>query len=137
MIISFQMNKLAIIPIFFLTMCGTAPVTDPPAHACSPRLDGKPTYCPDERDLIVVPRDKITLPKEQAKGEIDITSPYHLQSLQMMFQRNMRKGEIEKNATTPSDAINNALMEFNNGSNDPTKSEELLQLPSNRDQPSG
>ena len=41
------MNKLAIIPIFFLTMCGTAPVTDPPAHACSPRLDGKPTYCPE------------------------------------------------------------------------------------------
>ena len=26
------MNKLAIIPIFFLTMCGTAPVT-PPSHA--------------------------------------------------------------------------------------------------------
>ena len=50
------MNKLAIIPIFFLTMCGTAPVVDPPAHACSPRLDGKPTYCPDERDLILVPK---------------------------------------------------------------------------------
>ena len=131
------MNKLAIIPIFFLTMCGTAPVTDPPAHACSPRLDGKPTYCPDERDLILVPRDKVTLPREAAQGEIDITSPYHLQSLQMMFQRNMRKGQIERNATTPSDAINNALMEFNNGSNDPTKSEELLQLPSDRDQPSG
>ena len=124
------MNKLAIIPIFFLTMCGTAPVTDPPAHACSPRLDGKPTYCPDERDLILLPR-------EEARGEIDITNPYHFQSLQMMFQRNMRKGEIERNATTPSDAINNALMEFNNGSNDPTKSEELLQLPSHRDQPSG
>ena len=131
------MNKLAIIPIFFLTMCGTAPVTDPPAHACSLPLDGSPANCPDERDLILVPRDKITLPKEQAKGEIDITSPYHLQSLQMMFQRNMRKGQIERNATTPSDAINNALMEFNNGSNDPTKSEELLQLPSYRDQPSG
>ena len=107
------------------------------AQACSPRLDGEPTYCPDERDLILVPRDKVTLPREEAKGEIDITSPYHLQSLQMMFQRNMRKGEIERNATTPSDAINNALMEFNNGSNDPTKSEELLQLPSYRDQPSG
>ena len=131
------MNKLALIPIFFLTMCGTAPVTDPPAHACSPRLDGKPTYCPDEKDLILVPMDKVTLPREEAKGEIDITSPYHLQSLQMMFQRNMRKGQIERNATTPSDAINNALMEFNNGSNDPTKSEELLQLPSHRDQPSG
>ena len=131
------MNKLAIIPIFFLTMCGTAPVTDPPAHACSLPLDGSPANCPDERDLILVPRDKVTLPREEARGEIDITSPYHLQSLQMMFQRNMRKGQIEKNATTPSDAINNALMEFNNGSNDPTKSEELLQLPSYRDQPSG
>ena len=133
------MNKLAIIPIFFLTMCGTAPVTDPPAHACSPRLDGEPTICPpfdvdlpkkDDRDIILVPR-------EEARGEIDITNPYHFQSLQMMFQRNMRRGEIERNATTPSDAINNALIEFNNGSNDPTKSEELLQLPSYRDQPSG
>ena len=129
-----QMNKLAIIPIFFLTMCGTAPVIDPPAHACSPRLDGKPTYCPDERDLILKP---VELPKEQLKGEIDIYNPHHWQSIQMMFQRNVRKGQIEKNATQPVDAINNALMEFNNGSNDPTKSEELLQLPSYRDQPSG
>ena len=29
--------------------------------------------------------------------------------------------------------LNNALLDFNNGSNDPTESEELLQLPSNRD----
>ena len=125
------MNKLAIIPIFFLTMCGTAPITDPPAHACSPRLDGKPTYCPDEKDLILKP---VELPKEQLKGEIDITNLYHFQSLQMMFQRNMRKGQIEKNATLPSDAINNALAEFNYGSNGSTESEELLQLPSNGDQ---
>ena len=123
------MNKLAIIPIFFLTMCGTAPVVDPPAHACSPRLDGKPTYCPDERDLILVPRDKVTLPKEQAKREIDITSPYHLQSLQMMFQRNMRKGQIERNATLPSDAINSALDDFwevQDGSDGSTEQEKLL-----------
>ena len=99
------------------------------AQACSPRLDGKPTYCPDERDLILVPRDKVTLPREEAKGEIDITSPYHLQSLQMMFQRNMRRGQIERNATIPSDAINNALDNFweqKDGSNGSTKSEELL-----------
>ena len=128
------MNKLAIIPIFFLTMCGTAPVVDPPAHACSLPLDGSPANCPDERDLILKP---VELPKEQLKGEIDIYNPHHWQSIQMMFQRNVRKGQIEKNATLPSDAINNALMEFNNGSNDPTKSEELLQLPSYRDQPSG
>ena len=135
MITSSRMIKYLALPLIIVGC--TAPVTDPPAHACSPRLDGKPTYCPDEKDLILVPRDKVTLPREQAKGEIDITSPYHLQSLQLMFQRNMRKGEIEKNATQPVDAINNALMEFNNGSNDPTKSEELLQLPSYRDQPSG
>ena len=125
------MNKLAIIPIFFLTMCGTAPVVDPPAHACSPRLDGKPTYCPpfdgdlpkkDDRDIILVPR-------EEARGEIDITNPYHFQSLQMMFQRNVRKGQIEKNATLPSDAINNALDNFweqEHGSDGSTKQEKLL-----------
>ena len=117
-------------------MCGTAPVTDPPAHACSPRLDGEPTICPpfdvdlpkkDDRDIILVPR-------EEARGEIDITNPYHFQSLQMMFQRNMRRGQIEKNATLPSDAINSALAEFNYGSNGSTESEELLQLPSNGNQ---
>ena len=116
------MNKLAIIPIFFLTMCGTAPVVDPPAHACSPRLDGKPTYCPDERDLILLPR-------EEAKGEIDIRNLDHWQSLQMMFQRNMRRGQIEKNATLPSDAINSALddfMEAQYGSDGSTEQEKLL-----------
>ena len=125
MITCFRMIKYLAIPLI-LVGC-TAPVTDPPAHACSPRLDGKPTYCPDERDLILLPR-------EEAKGEIDITNPYHFQSLQMMFQRNVRKGQIEKNATLPSDAINNALAEFNYGSNGSTESEELLQLPSNGNQ---
>ena len=108
-------------------MCGTAPITDPPAHACSPRLDGKPTYCPDERDLILVP--KPLLPREELKGEIDIYEPMHWQQIQMMFQRNMRKGQIERNATLPSDAINNALDNFweqKDGSNGSTKSEELL-----------
>ena len=120
------MNKLAIIPIFFLTMCGTAPITDPPAHACSPRLDGKPTYCPDEKDLILKP---VELPKEQLKGEIDIYNPHHWQSIQMMFQRNMRKGQIEKTATKPGDAINNALDDFwevQNGSDGSTEQEKLL-----------
>ena len=112
-----KMNKLAIIPIFFLTMCGTAPITDDPAHAQEV----------DERDLIFLKRD-------EPKGEIDISNPYHLQSLQLMFQNNVRKGQIEKNATLPSDAINNALAEFNYGSNGSTESEELLQLPSNGNQ---
>ena len=105
-------------------MCGTAPITDPPAHACSPRLDGKPTNCPDERDLILVPKPLI--PREQLKGEIDIYEPMHWHQMQMMFQRNARRIRIEQNATLPSDAINNALAEFNYGSNGSTESEELL-----------
>ena len=116
------MNKLAIIPIFFLTMCGTAPITDDAAHACSLPLDGSPANCPDERDLILIPRQEL-------KGEIDIYEPMHWQQIQMMFQRNMRKGQIERNATLPSDAINNALDNFweqKDGSNGSTKSEELL-----------
>ena len=125
MITCSRMIKYLAIPLI-LVGC-TAPVTDPPAHACSPRLDGKPTYCPDERDLIFLKR-------EEPKGEIDITNPHHWQSLQLMFQRNVNKGRIEKNATLPSDAINSALAEFNYGSNGSTESEELLQLPSNGDQ---
>jgi len=129
MITSSRMIKYLALPLI-LVGC-TAPVTDPPAHACSPRLDGEPTFCPpfdgdlpkkDDRDIILVPR-------EEARGEIDITSPYHFQSLQMMFQRNMKKGQIEKNATLPSDAINNALDNFweqEHGSNGSTKQEKLL-----------
>ena len=131
MITCSRMIKYLAIPLI-LVGC-TAPVTDPPAHACSPRLDGKPTYCPDERDLILV-KPKPLIPRDEARGEINIRDPYHWQSLQMMFQRNMRKGQIEKTATKPSDAINNALAEFNYGSNGSTESEELLQLPSNGDQ---
>ena len=116
------MNKLAIIPIFFLTMCGTAPVVDPPAHACSLPLDGSPANCPDERDLILIPRQEL-------RGEVDMYNPNHWQQMQMMFQRNMNKGRIEQTATKPGDAINNALDNFweqENGSNGSTKSEELL-----------
>ena len=125
------MNKLAIIPIFFLTMCGTAPVT-PPAQACSPRLDGGFTICPNPDDPFPKPKPKI--PREEIRGEIDVYDPNHWQQMQFFWLRNARRNEIEKNATTPTDAINNALLEFNNGSNDPPKSEELLQLPSDRNQ---
>ena len=48
----------------------------------------------------------------------------------------IKQGEREKTMTQPDDAINKALAEFNNGGNDTTKSEELLQLPSNGDKPS-
>ena len=122
------MNKLLILPLFFLTMCGTAPVT-PPAQACSPRLDGKPTICPTTWPIDLEPKGEL-------RGEIDIYEPMHWHSINQMFIRNARRTRIEKNKTQPDDAINKALAEFNNGGNDTTKSEELLQLPSNGDKPS-
>ena len=116
------MNKIIILlPIFLLSMCSDAPVT-PPAGACSLPLDGSPANCPDERDLIFLKR-------EEPKGEIDITNPHHWQSLQMMFQRNVNKGKIERNATLPSDAINSALDDFwevQDGSDGSTEQEKLL-----------
>ena len=104
----------------------TAPVTHPPAEACSPRLDGGLTICPDP-DFPLEPKPLI--PKPQAKGEIDVWNPHHLMNLQMMFERNKKREDIEKNATRPSDAINSALDNFwekQDGSNDPSKQEELL-----------
>ena len=123
--VSTLMNKLIIVlPIFLLSMCSDAPVT-PPAHACSPRLDGKPTICPT-----TWPDKDIKLPRKELRGEIDIYEPMHWHSINQMFIRNQRRKRIEENATTPTDAINKALMEFENGSNGSTESEELLQLSS-------
>ena len=120
------MIKFLLLPII-LVGC-TAPVTDPPAHACSPRLDGKPTYCP-EPDAVCLSLDcPKLLPREEMKGEVDIWNPYHFIQMEQMFIRNARRNEIEKNMTQPEDAINKALMEFNNGSNGSTEQKELLQL---------
>ena len=86
------MNKLAIIPIFFLTMCGTAPITDDPAHAF----------------------------------ELEIEES-HWDNVYRAIEY-IKAGQREKKMTDPVDAINNALTEFNNGSNGSTEQKELLQL---------
>ena len=126
------MIKYLAIPLI-LVGC-TAPVTHPPAEACSPRLDGKPTFCPEPGDPVCLsldcPKPKpVVISKPQAKGEIDVWNPYHLMNLQMMFERNKKIEDIERNATKPSDAINSALDNFwekQDGSNDPSKQKELL-----------
>ena len=102
--------KIALLPLFLLTMCAPAPVTP-----CSLPLDGSPANCSS---------DDIKLPRQQVRGEIDVWSPYHLHSLQMMFIRNAQIEKIERDMTQPSDAINNALVDFwekQDGSNDPSK----------------
>ena len=89
------MNKLLILPIFFLTMCAPAPVTDPPAHAM------------------------------EVEEELMWKALEYIQNYNML-----------QNKTEPNDAINSALdnfLEDSYGSNDPTESEELLQLSSDGD----
>jgi len=115
------MKKLVLLlPLFLITMCGEAPVT-PPAHACSPPLDGSDFTCPPfDGDLPTKP----LIPTQSAKGEIDIWNPTHFIQMQQMFERNKQIAEIEKNATKPSDAINSALDNFwekQDGSNGSTK----------------
>ena len=93
------MNKLLILPLFFLTMCGTAPVT-PPSHAFELEVDDD-----------------------------------HWNNVYRAIEY-LKTSEREKNMTDPEDAINKALMEFENGSNGSTESQELLQLPSDGNQSS-
>ena len=111
------MIKYLAIPLI-LVGC-TAPVTDPPAHACSPRLDGKPTNCPPP-DFCLYSKwsdecnPKPIFPREELRGEIDIWNPHHFIHMEQMFIRNARRTEIEKTMTQPDDAINKALMEYLN-----------------------
>jgi hypothetical protein len=88
-----------------ITMCGTAPITPPPAEACSPRLDGEETYCPSWDE-------EIKLPREEIRGEIDVYDPTHWQQMQTFWLRNARREQIEKNMTQPDDALDSALAEY-------------------------
>ena len=87
------MNKILILPLFFLTMCAPAPVT-PPAGAF---------------ELEVEPWDW-----DKVYSAIEY----------------LKQRDREKTMTDPSDSINKAVMEYQDGRNDTPKSEELLQLPS-------
>ena len=121
--VSIPMNKIyATCIIGAVAWCATA-------QACSPPLDGSDFTCPPWDFELDDSKPKPLIPKQELKGEVDIYNPDHWVQMQMMFQRNLRKGQIERNATVPSDAINNALDSFweqEHGSNGSTKSEELL-----------
>ena len=125
-----MMIKKIILLSIILGGCATPP--DPPAYACSPRLDGQPTYCPPPNSGPTFPRPRPT-PPDGPRGEIDIWSNAGLWQLHYMYQRAERRRQMEANMTPPSISINKAIMEFNYGSDGSTKSEELLQFPSNED----
>ena len=119
-----QMNKLILIlPLFFITMCGEAPVT-PPAGACSLPLDGSPANCPT-----TWPDKDIKLPRKELKGEVDIWNANQLHQMQFLFLENKKIEQAENNLTQPSDAINSALEQFwevQDGSDGSTEQEKLL-----------
>ena len=94
------MNKFIILPLI-LVGC-TAPVTHPPAEACSPRLDGKPTNCGED----------VFLPKKEVKGEVDVYDINHWHTLHSVYIDNLRRSRIEQTATKPSDSIDSALVDF-------------------------
>ena len=100
--------KWFLLPII-ITACGTAPVTTPPAEACSPRLDGEPTFCPEPGDIPFDPKPKPLIPREDMRGEIDIWNPHHFIRMEQMFIRNARRNQIESTMTQPDDAIDEAL----------------------------
>ena len=120
----------------------------PKAEACSPRLDGEPTYCPDFDDVLVKDFKETITDKSFDEEYVDqfthsITlydSRYDVAHMGHSFPTNewiqkIRDHESKKKRTNPEDSINSALedMEIDYGSDGSTKSEELLQLPSNKD----
>ena len=123
----------------------------PKAEACSPRLDGEPTYCPPWDEVLVREPEGITdesfdeefpdafthtvtLYDTRDDDPFDIAHMGHSFPTDQWIEK-LRDHESRKTRTNPEDSINKALedMEFDYGSNDPTKQEVLLQLPSNGD----
>ena len=126
----------------------------PKAEACSPRLDGEPTYCPPWDEVLVKEPEGITeesfdeefpdafthtvtLHDTRDDDPFDIAHMGHDFPTDEWIEK-LRDHESRQTRTQPDDAINKALedMEFEYGSDDTTLTEELLQLPSDRDQPS-
>ena len=115
----------------------------PKAEACSPRLDGEPTYCPPWDGVLEKPvkEEVVSIQEEDIPDYYsNRVTVYDTRMAHMGHSfptgewiQKMRDHESRIKRTPVEDMINNTLMEYENGSNDPTKSEELLQLSSNED----
>ena len=66
MITSSRIIKYLALPLIIFGC--TAPVTEPPAHACSNRLDGELTFCPPLDDDFPLTKKPLKQ-KEQVKGQ--------------------------------------------------------------------
>ena len=127
----------------------------PKAEACSPRLDGEPTYYPPwDTEILEEPKgitdksfeDNLD-PNVFDHNQYEVTifdsrddDPFNVAHMGHSFPtgewiEKLRNWESRRKRTPIDDMINSALedMEDNNGSNGSTEQEELLQLPSNGD----
>ena len=122
----------------------------PSAEACSPRLDGEPTYCPDWDDVLVREFEEtitdesfdeefpdafthtVTLYDTRDDDPFDIAHMGHSFPTDQWIEK-LRDHESKKKRTSIEDMLNNTLTEYENGSNGSTEQEELLQLPSDGD----
>ncbi len=78
----------------------------------------------------------LLIPLPVSAFEIESQEPYpgmlpDNSSVINSWMNQMKQWELEQTMKDPEFDINNALAEYLNGSDDPTESEELLQLPSN------
>ena len=131
----------------------------PKAEACSPRLDGEPTYCPPWDTVILEEPKGITDqtfednldPDVFDHNQYEVTifdsrddDPFNVAHTGHSFPtwptagemiEAIRQEEAKRNRNSIDEMLNSALedMEFDYGSNDTTESEELLQLPSDGD----
>ena len=127
----------------------------PKAEACSPRLDGEPTYCPPWDTVILEEPKGITDksfednldPNVFDHNQYEVTifdtrddDPFNVAHMGHSFPtgewiEKMRDWQSQQDRMSIDEMLNSALedMEDNNGSDDPTEQEELLQLPSNGD----
>ena len=130
----------------------------PSAEACSPRLDGEPTYCPPS-DVVCLSLDCPPLPKPQPnitdqtfednldpdvfhKGHtvtlFDTRTEYETAHMGHSFPtgewiEKIRNHEAKQERMSVEEMLNNTLTEYEYGSDETAKQEELLQLPSNGD----
>ena len=122
----------------------------PEAEACSPPLDGSEFTCPSHDGVVDDVFKKSSFEDNISKEEPRYVNDWHRGKVVLIDTRDdkpfvimetyhhmvnaIRNWKQEKERTPIEDMINTSLAEYENGSNGSTESEELLQLPSHRDQ---
>ena len=122
------------------------------AEACSPRLDGEPTYCPpwdtvilekpkgitdqsfeDELDPNAFDHNKLEVTLFDTRKDYETAHMGHSFPTTGEWIEKIRDHEAQKDRISIEEMLNNTLTNYEYGSDGSTESEELLQLPSDGD----